>query len=579
MDRRPADFHAMKIAAAVPWNLPCYAAVNGFNPLYRALFEDNAILEFHAINDVALAREMGASAQRLRDSDAQRSRATPPLPAFLRDTGPGREFVRHLTPGGIALCNKIPGLIELHHTSPFATGARPFVLHCESFLPVFFPFSRQGIEGLKGSDQVREFYRHLLGQESCLGIFSHIPRTLTEISRFVRDARIDAKLHPSRIGLSRSEMDTLLQGRRREAGSGPVFMFAGSTQQDPSDFARRGGYASLLFATQFLRAGQAGRFLFLASRPRDEELSAAGVDAGFLKSAEAQQIFWLDGHLPQHELLRLYLVSDFLLLPSLDLHSVTLMRALAAGAVPVITDTCGPEVYVTDGETGIVLKGVRDVVWHEDPDSGVLVDDYQVPSRLAARLAGQMFERITALLADPVAVRGLRDRGRRFAGLHFSGPAFRDEYSESISRLWHAGATGNARLRLAPEPSPLATRDTIRADGWARYFEGPPQATLVLDVGNARIYAMRGIYWLEERGAPEASPIKVADQLSDFRAELFFQFDPTNRMVALLRHRIVRLGDAMKRLLARHRRLYRLARSASRQMLAAYWKLGRRLPE
>jgi hypothetical protein len=568
----------MKISAAVPWNLPCYIAAGGFHPLYRALFEDNAVLEFHAIDEVALARKMHVSAQLPRHIAARRSRATLALPAFLRDTELGREFVRHLTPDGIALCNEIPGLIELHHTGPFTTSGRPFVLHCESFLPIFYPFFRQGIGGLKDGDRVRELYRHLLRQESCLGIYSHLPRTLTEISRFFRDAEIDAKLHPSRIGLSQSELETLLHGYRKEASGCPVFLFPGSAQRDPSDFAHRGGYASLLFAEQFLRAGNAGRFLFQASRPRDEELSAAGVDAGFLTSAEAQQICWLEGHLPQHELLRLYLVSDFLLLPSLNLHSVTLMRALAAGAIPVITDTYGPEGYVTDGETGVVLKGVRDAVWHEDPESGVLVDSYRVPSNLAARLAGQMFERITALLANPAAMSGLRDRGRRFAGQHYSGPAFRDEYSESISRLWHARATGGARMRPTPEPSLLAARETIGADGWARCFEGPPQAKLVLDVGNAKIYSTRGIYVLKEMGAPDASRIQVADSLSDFRAELFFQFDPASRVVALLRHRIVRYREAMKRLLAPHRRLYRLARSASRQVLAAYWKFTRRLP-
>ena len=568
----------MKISAAIPWNLPCYTAAGGFHPLYRALFEDNAVLEFHAIGEVALARKMHAGAQRHGDIAAGWSRATPALPAFLRDTGPGREFMRHLTPDGIALCNAIPGQIELHHTGPFTTGGRPFVLHCESFLSAFIPFFRRGSGGLKDGDRVREFYRRLLGQESCLGIYSHMPTTLTEFSRFFRDARIDAKLHPSRIGLSQTDLGALLHGRRKEAGSRPIFLFTGSARQDPGDFAHRGGNAALLFAEQFLRAGNAGRFLFQASRPRDEELSAAGVDAGFLKSAEAQQIFWLDGHLPQHELLRLYLVSDFLLLPSLGLHSVTLMRALAAGAIPVITDTHGPEAYVTDGETGIVLRGVRDAVWHEDPESGVLVDSYPVPANLAARLAGQMFEHITALLANPAAMSGLRDRGRRFAGLHYSGPAFRDEYSESISRLWHARATGDARMRPAPEPTRLAARETTRADGWARFFEGPPQATLVLDVGNARVYSRRGIYVLKEMGVSDTSRVRVADSLSDFRAELFFQFDPTSRMVALLRHRMVRLREYMKRLLARHRRLYRVARTASRRMLATYWKIARRLP-
>jgi glycosyltransferase involved in cell wall biosynthesis len=567
----------MKIAAAIPWNLPGYAAASGSHPLYRALLEDNAVLEFHAIDEIALARKLHAGAQRPGDAAAGRLRA-PALPAFLRDTEPGRQFIRHLTPDGIALCDALPGQIELHHTGPFTTGGRPFVLHCESFWPIFSPFTRPGSGGVKNGGRMRELYRRLLGQASCLGIYSHLPRTLAEISRFFRDAGIDAKLHPSRIGLSQSEMGPLLTGRRAETGARPVFLFVGSACQDAGDFARRGGHAALQFAERFLRAGNAGRFLFLASRPRDEEFSAAGVDAGYLKSAEAQQIFWLDGHFPQHELLRLYRISDFLLLPSPELHSVTLMRALAAGTVPLITDTCGPETFVTDGETGVVLKGVRDAVWHEDPDSGVLVDSHPAPSYLAARLAGQLFDRVTALLADPAALRSLRDRGRRYAERHFSGPAFRDEFSESVARLWHAGAAGGARLQPAPDRHGLAEHETLGAEGWSRFFEGPPQATLVLDVGNARIHSTRGFYVLEERGAPVASPAQVAARLGEFRPELFFQFDPASRLVARLRHRLVRWREAAKKRLARHKRLYRVARSAGRQLLAAYWKLGRRLP-
>ncbi len=568
----------MKISAAVPWNLPCYIAANGFHPLYRALFENNALLEFHAIDEIALDRDSRARGPLAREIAVQRDRALLALPGFLLESADGKKFIKHLTPDGIALCNDIPGQIELHHTSPLATGARAFVLHCESFLPIFFPFFFQGMGRLKNAGQVRELYRQLLKQDACLGIHSHVPRTLAQISRFFQDPVIDAKLHPSRIGLSQGELDGLMNRPRRDVGAGPVFLFTSSAHHNPGNFSHRGGYASLLFAERYLRAGKPGRFLFQAGRPGDVELSDAGIDAGFLRSAESKQVFWLEGHLPEHELLRLFMIADFLLLPSLNLHSVTLMRALAAGAIPVVTDTYGPEIYVTDDETGIVLSGVRDAAWRDDPETGIPVDTHEVLPGLAAHLAAQMFDRITQLLDNPPAMNSLRARGRMFAADHFSGAAFRDEYSQSVTRLWQAHAAKGARPGPA-RTSALAAHKAIVSGGWPRYFESPPQSKLLLDLGNARVYSARGVYLLKEMGLLGTSRVQLAGSLADFRAEMFFQFDPSSRVTAMLRHSFVRIREATKRLLRPHKRLYRLARSVNRQLRVFYGKLFNASPE
>lgn len=565
----------MKVSVAVPWNLPCYIAANGFHPLYRALFEDNAHLEFHAIDEIALDRASRAGGALARDLSAQRSRAMQDLPAFLRESVEGKKFIRHLTADGIALCNEIPGEIELHHTSPLATGARPFVLHCESFLPIFFPFFFQGMGRLKDAGRVRELYRQVLRQDACLGIYSHVAETLAQIRRFFQDPVIDAKLHPSRIGLSQVDLDALLNGPRKGTGAGPVFLFTSSAHHNPGNFSHRGGYASLLFAERYLRAGKRGRFLFQAGRPGDAELTDAGIDAGFLRSAESKQLIWLEGHLPEHELLRLFMLADFLLLPSLNLHSVTLMRALAAGAIPVVTDTYGPEIYVTDNETGIVLSGVRGAAWHEDPETGIPVDSHEVPSGMAARLSGQLFDRITGLLDNPQAMEGLRARGRKFAAERLSGASFRDEFSESVARLWHAHASNSPH----PRPSALASHKAILTGGWPRYFESPPQSKLLLDLGNARVYSARGIYLLKEMGLLGTSRVQLAGSLADFRAEMFFQFDPASRVTATLRHWFVRVREGSKRALRPHKRLYRLARSVNRQLRVLYGKLFRASPE
>jgi hypothetical protein len=318
--------------------------------------------------------------------------------------------------------------------------------------------------------------------------------------------------------------------------------------------------------------------LFQAGRPGDVELSDAGIDAGFLRSAESKQVFWLEGHLPEHELLRLFMIADFLLLPSLNLHSVTLMRALAAGAIPVVTDTYGPEIYVTDNETGIVLSGVRDAAWRDDPETGVSVDTHEVSPGLNARLATQMFDRITELLDNPPAMESLRAHGRKLAAERYSGNAFRNEYSESVLRLWQAHAAKGAQPG-PPPPSALAAHKAIVSGDWSRYFESPPQSKLLLDLGNARVYSARGIYLLKEIGLLGTSRVQLAGSLSDLRAEMFFQFDPSSRVTATLRHGFVRIREATKRLLRPHKRLYRLARSANRQLRAVYGRLFKASPE
>jgi glycosyltransferase involved in cell wall biosynthesis len=98
----------------------------------------------------------------------------------------------------------------------------------------------------------------------------------------------------------------------------------------------------------------------------------------------------------------------FMLLPSASLHSVSIMQAMALGAIPVVTDT------IVHGlrrrrRDGIVLNGVRkrDGLG-SSPD--IEFDDFSPDSSLDANLLAQLTTRVLALLHSPDAYERIRSR-------------------------------------------------------------------------------------------------------------------------------------------------------------------------
>jgi len=574
-----------RLRVAIPWNLPSYISTSGFQPLYQALFEDNRYLELRAIDEAALAAELERDPRLAQKLVTRGERMRSELGAHFTDNAVGRRFLRHVTPHELVLGEEIAAEVELHHTCPFTAGRRPFVLHCESFLPVFQPFLRRGMGRLKEAAAVRRFYAHVFSGSACLGIFSHIPQTLEQLSSFFANPEIDAKLHASPIGISERSFAALSAMPRAKHGMPPVFLFTGSSHRNPGDFARRGGAAALRFAEGYLRSGRDGRFIFRGSRPSDVELAELGIDAASLAAVERRQVSWIEERLPVHEHLRLFGLADFVLLPSVNLHSTTIMHALAAGAVPVVTDTIGTDVYVRDGVDGIVLTGMREAAWHVDGETGVLVDADALPEAVDAMLAAQMVHRVGEVLDTPGRLELLRTGGRESARTRFSGARFCTELSEEIVRLWRERGEA-AAPRQGGSSACLQERGVVRSGSWERYFTGPSQPSVTVDVGSVKVYAFRGVYYLVPgsldagfdpcnvnpltlriRGLLRPFKIRVAAELEGLFEPLFLALNQSGRPLARFRYFRLRMIDRAKAWLRPYRRLYVLVRASNRLAL------------
>lgn len=484
------------ISVAVPWSLSHYIPLNGFHPLYRALIDHAPQdVQLHAWDNVKLYEAFDGD-DTLRDAlldtvdrDCAASDSRP-------DAAIARVYDAHIGPVNRVLTQALAGEIELQHTAPFPSLRRPFVFHCESFAPIFIPFAGQGnSEGFTQNAELREHYRRILAHPFCLGIFSHIPETLENLSRFFSDAEIDRRLHASPVGLAAK----MRPGRAAPAQppfSQPRFVFTNSAHQDVRNFFLRGGHHVLRFWQAYRAAGRDGTLWLRCTKPNDAALQAHGVDLAFLAAESGRSVHWIEDYLSYHELQALLASAHFFLLPSLSLHSVSIMQAMTAGAVPVVTDTIGTSAYVTDEETGIVLRGVRDALVQADPATGVLVESYSAAPALSARLESQLVERIFALLDAPLAYQALSARCRAHASRAFSGEAFSDRFWSAVTQLYARSERPQASapvVQACPVAAALADR-TLSGDRWAAVFESTTRPMRRIYTGHSSVFEYAGAF-------------------------------------------------------------------------------------
>lgn len=478
-----------RLTVAVPWSLSHYIPLNGFDPFYRALFDhapenvsfsawDNVRLHCKLLGNASLRRTLVDIAKR---EEYHLNR--------LQEGSIARRYKDYFWPPNQVLTTALEGDIEFCHTAPFPSLTRPFIFCCESFSQIFLPFVQEGSDNIESHEEIKEHYRSILASPLCLGIFSHVPDTLQSLSAFFFDPTIDGKLFSSRAGLS---ADTFFdyEAKRKPSLSRPRFLFFNSSNQNSANVFRRGGHLVLRFWKEFVSGGRDGLLIMRCAKPSDIELCEHGVDLPWLHSEIGRSIIWDQGYLASYEMHSLIASAHFVLLPSASLPAVSIMEAMRAGTIPVVSDTVGTSGYVADEVYGIVLHGMQKKVRQKDQATGVLVDScYQRPE-LEHFLVEQMTKRVCQLLDDHGAYWEMHRRAIAYARKEFSGQSFAENFWSSVSNLY-----SQSRGTFAP-PAEIASDNLkqslsdcrILKHGWARIFESSSQPML-------RIKTEFGMVW------------------------------------------------------------------------------------
>jgi len=463
-----------------PWSLASYIPFNGFHPLYRSL----ACVRAPDVRFVAPKvpgfdqyRELIGPAG-YRDGNGL---PTPEWVGSLDSKLMFQEFIKERGADDVWLQSNLSGDVELHHTAPATSGDRPFLFHCESFLPIFFPFLKQGIESTKErTEAVRRFYRDLFEGENCLGIVSHIPETLTQISEFFQSSIIDDKLVGMPIGLDSAYIADAV----RKSPERFDFVFLGSSWADARSFALRGGVSALKLALALLSERRDVSFCFRARRPDDEALISFGIDVEQLRRHEGRGVVWLQHHLPRSMHNALIARCHFLLLPSANLHSNSIMSALANGTVPIVTDTIGTDVYVTDMVNGAIIRGVRAELWERNEALRITASRQARFIAMESTITSLLIAKVGELLGNPEKVQAMADAARKTIRQQFDGGTFAHRLIGEVQAR-SARTRGNLEQRRHPR---WGEGERCIEDVSPAHFEGPCRPIVRVRLPNGPVY-------------------------------------------------------------------------------------------
>jgi glycosyltransferase involved in cell wall biosynthesis len=225
--------------------------------------------------------------------------------------------------------------VEFLHTIPYHKVKKmPIVLHIEEMRSLFW--KRRAASQPLGLPGFGAWYkvRRRLGTYSA--IITHLRLTSDSIGRFFRSRRIGAKVRYVPLGIERQSDHHRPLGLVR-------FLFTNSHNGDPNNFYRRGGREVV---TAFSR---------LRDSRKDAELVVVSPDADRLSLPDFVTV--ISRRLEEDELNRQFAAAHAFLLPSVDLHAHSVLRAMSHGCVPIVSDAPGLSEYVTDRETGLIVTG------------------------------------------------------------------------------------------------------------------------------------------------------------------------------------------------------------------------------
>ena len=230
-----------RLNVAIPWSLSHYIPLDGFHPLYRALFDHvPKNISLSAWDNVKLYRKFRDDAS-MRRTVVEKAKREEGRRIRLDRSSIAKRYQEYFRSPDHILTTALQGDLEFHHTTPFPSLTRPFVFHCESFAPVLFPFAQQGNGNVESLDEIRSIIEVFLRTLCVLESFPMCPIPLLPLSILFRPRhrrQIIVRKHGVTCGCS------LCEPGQKPSVSRPRFLFINSANQNSVNFFRREGISS-----------------------------------------------------------------------------------------------------------------------------------------------------------------------------------------------------------------------------------------------------------------------------------------------------------------------------------------------
>jgi glycosyltransferase involved in cell wall biosynthesis len=260
------------------------------------------------------------------------------------------------------------------HTVPNTNDATPWILHIETMVGMFMPIVWQGrtAELKLRSLAIYWLVRYMLEQPECRAIFTHIEETARTLGPLFESDIIAAKTRyiPLGVAVTPEQEDAIERAIAGRSNDDVTLLFTNSYHQLPENFVLRGGVDVV---TAFIAASRRHDNLRLVMRTSLPDMLGPNLRNIITTHPRIELV---SSKITDDELFKLYCKAEIFLVPSAALHALSVARAMYFGMVCIASDAPGFDEYITDEETGFLVRGRREMVYSVEPETGWLRDDY-----------------------------------------------------------------------------------------------------------------------------------------------------------------------------------------------------------
>ena len=387
--------HPIKVL--LPWNTSNFMPLNAFHPIYRFIieahneiisppiryftFNERLLVEFLLVTQgIALKEYMKEISKRLG-----------------RDSQKHTEFkeIWNFFDIDETLAGELSGAdLQVLHTTPLSVGIKPFIFHLESFETLFYPWAISD-PLLASTPEIKiksiiEYIKGLLENPKCLRIVSHLPSTLVKFKTVFQSDLIQKKLVHCPLGFPLLQKNPSMKNHYR-------FIYTSSLHKNLSNLERIG----IRIVFQFMKC-------WLEKFPEDEfVLFIPPIEENDFPDLDFEKIFshpnvynFGNQYVSGSEFKNILCSSDFMLIPSYQLHSASILNSMGAGVIPVVSDLGTVNELGISPKNSIILDIFSKLDQTESPIFGG-IPSLQDFNTQYMTIAGEMVNRLETFKKNP----------------------------------------------------------------------------------------------------------------------------------------------------------------------------------
>ena len=324
------------IKILLPWNTSNFMFLNGFNQKYKFIMENqfkniHSSFRYLTFNEKLFLEFMftsskGSALREYLNDFSRRLEAKRDILAEFRETWDFFDVNETLI-GEISEAD-----LQIIHTTPLFIGIKPFIYHLESFETLFYPWTIYDPFLTSTPDSkiqsIIEYLKSLLENPLCLSIVSHLPSTLEKFKKIFNSEIIQKKLEHCPLGFP-------IMNRISKSKNSFRFIYNPSFQKITNCKEKIEILIVLQFINVWLEKFPEDEFILFIPALEDLDFPELCIS----KILPNSQVYnFGNQHLSETEINHILNSSDFILIPSLQPRSESILKSMGAGVIPVVLD-------------------------------------------------------------------------------------------------------------------------------------------------------------------------------------------------------------------------------------------------